>query len=105
MNIAAFILIMLMVLVMGLLFVRFTKNSQYIWQKIRVFLRWAKQDWWIKIKTQSPKCTYFFGPFDSVDEAEHFQGGYLEDLLSEGAKELSVKIKQFHPRKLTIEEV
>ena len=62
------------------------------------------KDWWIKIKTHSPKCTYFFGPFDSVGEAEGHESGFLEDLNSEGALDISVDILRCHQKLLTIEE-
>jgi hypothetical protein len=57
---------------------------------------------WIEITTDSPKCTYYFGPFLSREEAEREQTGYLEDLKEEGAMGISVAIKQVKPSQLTI---
>jgi hypothetical protein len=58
--------------------------------------------WWIEIITTNPSCTYFFGPFDSVDEAKEHQGGFVEDLTQEGATVLSPQIKWCKPKELTI---
>ncbi len=58
--------------------------------------------WWVKIVTETPHCTYFFGPFDSSGEAKQHQSGYVEDLEQEGAKEIGVLILQDCPLTLTI---
>ena len=42
--------------------------------------------YWAEIKTENPKCTYYFGPFLTWKEADSYQDGYLEDLKGEGAK-------------------
>lgn len=60
--------------------------------------------WWVEILTARPCCTYYFGPFGSVCEAILAKPGYLEDLLQEGAEEISVQIKWCRPRELTIFE-
>ena len=57
---------------------------------------------WIEITTQSPQCTYFFGPFVSASEAELEKSGYIEDLEAEGAFGISVEIKRCNPEKLTV---
>ena len=57
---------------------------------------------WIEITTQSPQCTYFFGPFVSVSEAEQEKSGYIEDLEAEGAFGISVEIQRCNPEKLTV---
>ena len=36
--------------------------------------------WWLEIITKEPYCIYYFGPFDSLKEAQLEQGGYIEDL-------------------------
>ena len=59
--------------------------------------------WWVKITTCQPRCLYFFGPFASVKEAQSAQDGYINDLQSEGALDISVEIKYCQPRSLTIE--
>ncbi|HBE16837.1 MAG TPA: hypothetical protein DDW51_04275, partial [Cyanobacteria bacterium UBA11367] len=41
---------------------------------------------WVEIVTDNPKCTYYFGPFLSAQEAETAKGGYIEDLENEGAQ-------------------
>lgn len=62
------------------------------------------QDWWVKIDTEMPQCTYYFGPFESAKEAKLTQSGYIEDLEQEGAKGIAVKILQDQPEILTIYE-
>ncbi len=58
--------------------------------------------WWVKIVTEAPHCTYFFGPFESAGEAHHNQSGYIEDLEQEGAQGIAVHILQDQPETLTI---
>ncbi len=57
---------------------------------------------WIEITTETPKCTYYFGPFASKQEAEKAQSGYLEDLKGEQAQGIVVAVKRCNPSKLTI---
>ena len=59
--------------------------------------------WWVEIATAQPHCLYYFGPFDSADEAKFQQGGYIEDLQAEGATGISIQIKQCQPQALTQE--
>lgn len=58
--------------------------------------------WWVEIMTDSPRCTYYFGPFASATEAEQHKGGYVEDLMQEGAQGIQLSIKRCKPSKLTI---
>lgn len=58
--------------------------------------------WWVEIVTDSPSCTYYFGPFASSQEAEAEKMGYVEDLEQEGAKGIRVAIKRCKPAELTI---
>jgi Domain of unknown function (DUF1816) len=60
--------------------------------------------WWVKVVTDSPRCTYYFGPFMSAEEAKTAQVGYLEDLEHEGAQGISVEIGRFKPNDLTVYE-
>lgn len=64
-------------------------------------LGWA---WWVEVTTASPRCTYYFGPFLSADEAESAQGGYVEDLEQEGAQGITAVVKRCKPEALTIED-
>lgn len=57
---------------------------------------------WVEIITDDPKCTYYFGPFSSKQEAELAQGGYIEDLENEGAQGISVNVMRCKPTNLTI---
>lgn len=58
--------------------------------------------WWLEIETQMPQCTYYFGPFNSITEAQRYQPGYIEDLLDEKAQGISWKLTQTQPTLLTI---
>jgi len=59
-------------------------------------------DWWVKIVTETPHCIYFFGPFESANEARHNQSGYVEDLEQEGAMGIGIYVLQDRPEALTI---
>ena len=61
-------------------------------------------EWWVEIATKQPECLYYFGPFDSEEEAKSHESGYLQDLQAEGAQEIRVIICQGQPQKLTIFE-
>jgi hypothetical protein len=58
--------------------------------------------WWVKIDTQIPRCTYYFGPFDHAKEAQQTQPGFVEDLEKEGATGIMVLVSQCDPQTLTI---
>jgi hypothetical protein len=58
--------------------------------------------YWAEVKTDNPKCTYYFGPFLNINDAKSALSGYLEDLESEGAKGIATTIKRFKPNELTI---
>lgn len=60
--------------------------------------------WWLKIVTELPACTYYFGPFESAVEAQCSQGDYLQDLQAEGAQGISWQVEQGQPQELTIFE-
>ncbi|MGB3294962.1 MAG: DUF1816 domain-containing protein [Phormidesmis sp.] len=60
------------------------------------------QPWWIKVETQLPDCTYYFGPFASRQEAAVLQAGYVEDLVQEGAQNIRHAIEKVRPEALTI---
>jgi hypothetical protein len=59
-------------------------------------------DWWVEIITTKPRCTYYFGPFPTQDEAKAAYPGYIEDLDSEGAQGIAIVIKRCQPTELTI---
>jgi Domain of unknown function (DUF1816) len=58
--------------------------------------------WWVEVKTSTPQCIYYFGPFMTAKEAEAAKAGYLEDIESEGAQGLSVRIQRCKPIDLTV---
>lgn len=66
------------------------------------FLEWLGLAWWIEVVTSYPQCTYYFGPFISLRAAHNAQAGYIEDLLQESAKIISVKLNRGQPMSLTI---
>ncbi len=57
---------------------------------------------WVEIKTDYPRCTYYFGPFLSYAGAKKAQSGYIEDLQAEGSQGINVKISRCKPKVLTI---
>ncbi len=57
---------------------------------------------WVEIITESPKCTYYFGPFSNVGDAEVAKNGYVEDLEAEAATITSLAIKRCKPKDLTV---
>lgn len=59
-------------------------------------------DWWVEVTTISPHCVYYFGPFQTLDEARAAYPGYVKDLDSEGAQGIIVMIQRYHPKELTI---
>lgn len=59
---------------------------------------------WVEIITESPNCTYYFGPFLSAKEANVAQKGYVEDIESEGVNTYKVLIKRCKPSLLTVAE-
>lgn len=64
--------------------------------------RKTQAPWWVKIETQTPHCTYYFGPFDNAQEAQQTQPGFVEDLEKEGAQGITVLVSQCNPSSLTI---
>ena len=58
--------------------------------------------WWIEIRTETPKCVYYFGPFAGQEEALKAKAGYIEDLEQEGATGILAVAKRCKPEKLTV---
>ncbi len=58
--------------------------------------------WWVEITTAEPRCTYYFGPFQSSAEAEAHKPGYVEDLESERAQGIQAAVKRCNPDVLTV---
>lgn len=67
--------------------------------KILSFVGWA---YWIEIKTEMPRCTYYFGPFIGEKEAHGAKAGYIEDLEQENAQNITVVVKRCKPNVLTV---
>lgn len=60
--------------------------------------------WWVEVITTQPKCTYYFGPFVSSEEAKRAESGYVEDLEQEGSQGIATQVKWCQPKELTIIE-
>lgn len=60
--------------------------------------------WWVEITTESPRCTYYFGPFAAEQTATNAKSGYIEDLQREDAQEIRAVVKRCKPTNLTIFE-
>jgi Domain of unknown function (DUF1816) len=78
-----------------------------VWNNFKELLTNAYQElglaWWVELKTQTPNCTYYFGPFLSATDAKVAIKGYIEDLEQEGAQGISFDIKRCkQPSILTI---
>lgn len=58
--------------------------------------------WWIEIKTSSPACIYYFGPFLTPMEAQAALPGYIKDLEAEQPQNLSFTIQRCQPSQLTV---
>ncbi len=58
--------------------------------------------YWAEITTDTPSCTYYFGPFLSKQEAISAQTGYVEDLNGEEAQGIKTIVKRCKPKQLTI---
>ncbi|WP_414587401.1 DUF1816 domain-containing protein [Scytonema sp. PCC 10023] len=61
-----------------------------------------EKGWWLEIVSSQPCCTYYFGPFESAQQAILDQDGYIEDLVNEGAQGITVQIQWCKPKELTI---
>lgn len=62
----------------------------------------TSMSWWLEVFTTQPWCTYYFGPFESLQEAASAQDGYIEDLLTENAGRVTAQIIWGSPKELTI---
>lgn len=60
--------------------------------------------WWVEVKTESPRCIYYFGPFLTAAEAEAAKPGYVEDLQEEAAQGIEAVTKRCKPSQLTVYE-
>lgn len=79
-----------------------TKKHLNLPLKLYSLINQNQNSWWIKISTTIPRCTYFFGPFDSSHEAKQQRFGYIDDLVQEKAFGITVEVQQSDPISLTI---
>ena len=69
---------------------------------MRLFSFNSQAPCWLKVRTQTPQCVYFFGPFNSSREARDHQDGYMTDLIQEGAQGIRVTLQRKEPQVLTL---
>ena len=85
-----------------------TNNMKNLWNHLKEMFTNLFQGlglaWWVEITTQTPRCTYYFGPFFSSKEAQAAKQGYIEDLEQEGAQGIVVNVKRCKPTNLTVSE-
>jgi hypothetical protein len=62
----------------------------------------SSMKWWIEIFTAQPFCLYYFGDFQTFQQARILKQGFKQDLLDEGATIISLSIKYCAPQQLTI---
>ncbi|MDJ0702188.1 MAG: DUF1816 domain-containing protein [Leptolyngbyaceae cyanobacterium MO_188.B28] len=63
-----------------------------------------QKSWWLEISTESPRCEYYFGPFESESEAVQARSGYVEDLEQEGSELRRVLVvRRRPPEELTVD--
>ncbi|MGD1906934.1 MAG: DUF1816 domain-containing protein [Leptolyngbyaceae cyanobacterium] len=74
-----------------------------VFSKVLGSLFGSGKDWWIEIKTDSPTCTYYFGPFSISEEATLAKAGYVDDLTQEGAQNIQATMMHCkQPASLTV---
>lgn len=61
----------------------------------------SEPSWWVEINTSVPRCTYYFGPFDTQKAARDSRTGYVDDLCQEGARDIVALVKHCQPDRLT----
>jgi hypothetical protein len=59
--------------------------------------------WWVRVKTERPEFTYYFGPFENRTLAQEKLPGFVEDLQIEQAEVSSATVEWCSPPQLTIQ--
>ncbi len=60
--------------------------------------------WWLEVGTLNPLCIYYFGPFETQQEANTSKHGYLQDLEEENSDIIFACSKFCQPQRLTIDK-
>ncbi|MCM1985003.1 DUF1816 domain-containing protein [Lyngbya confervoides] len=60
--------------------------------------------WWVEVRTHSPRCLYYFGPFLTSGEAESALPGYVQDLELEQAEGIEALVRRCKPTQVTVSE-
>lgn len=84
-------------------------RMQVIWNWFSSFFssafgRFSGKAWWVRIRTEQPNYTYYFGPFPERDIAQQKRPSFVEDLQSERASVSSSSIEWCKPTQITIPE-
>ena len=61
----------------------------------------SKLSWWVEISTSVPRRTYYFGPFDSQQEARLSRAGYVKKLYQQETGDIVALVKHCQPDILT----
>lgn len=59
-------------------------------------------NYWIRIVTNNPDYVYYFGSFESYEEAQCCVRGYIQDLKEEGSKIVFFDITRYQPKQLNL---
>jgi Domain of unknown function (DUF1816) len=61
-----------------------------------------KKGWWVEIFSAKPAGLYYFGHFDSQEDAQKSLDGFVQDLVDEGANNLKTQLQFCQPKRLTV---
>ncbi len=56
-------------------------------------------EWWLEVRTDSPKSTHLYGPYNSREETIKKSTGHIKKLQNDGANEFKTEI--IHNSQLT----
>lgn len=80
------------------------KIIQFIESFFRIFSdNQLSKAWWVRVKTENPEYTYYFGPFENRAIANQKLPGFVQDLQDESAHVSSSSVEWCNPPQLTIE--
>lgn len=79
---------------------------QGIFSWVTSFFRFLEQQvdnaWWVRIQTENPEYTYYFGPFESRAIAQTKLSGFVDDLNDEQAQVSNCTVEWCAPSQVTI---
>lgn len=80
----------------------FQKILHWITSFFQFFEQQVDHAWWVRITTENPEYTYYFGPFNSRAAAQDKLPGYVADLRGEKAQVSNCTVEWCTPPQLTI---